>query len=121
MRLGGDGFHPSHPLGGHHALSFSPCLQLVSPTQCGFFSFHPTISCDSCPQLESVEHVPNLAMQRDLLVPSLPAHMGRKKGVWGPRWSILVAGACSEVVGQSCPVVWWPLVQAQLWCAPACA
>lgn len=42
-------FIPSDPLGGHLALNFSPCLQLVSSTQCLFFSFHRTVSCDSCP------------------------------------------------------------------------
>lgn len=60
-------FIPSDPLGGHLALNFSPCLQLVSSTQCVFFPFTaqylvtPALTLRSLHgrQLESVEHVPS--------------------------------------------------------------
>lgn len=80
-------FIPSDPLGGHLALNFSPCLQLVSSTQCVFFPFTaqylvtPALTLRSLHgrQLESVEHVPSPAIQRDLLVPSLPVYLGGKQ------------------------------------------
>lgn len=91
---------------------FSPCLMLISPTQCAFFSVHPRRSpcllpspaaaqihglCLQSGQMESVEYatvpVPRPFGWKDLLVPSLPAyvvkrgHLGWKMEhprSWGP-------------------------------------
>lgn len=81
---------------------FSPCLMLVSPTQCDFFSIRPTRSSRRLPspaaaqtcrlylpsgQMESVEcaavPVPQPFGWRDLLVPSLSVYMVERRGHLG--------------------------------------